>query len=110
MLFTSVGGRLPPRAWIAELFLSEALSVQDRAGLLLGRASGAVSDAGPLVCACRNVSQARIRAAVAEDHLTVEAIGKRTGAGVTCGSCRPEIARLIAERAAPLRKDLAHAA
>ena len=111
VLFTTVGGRLPPRAWIAALFLSEALSAQDRAGLLLGRAPGAVSVVGPLICACRNVSQTKIRAAVADGCLTLAAIGERTGAGVTCGSCRPEIARLIAsEQPTPTRKDLAHAA
>ena len=51
---------------------------------------------GPIVCVCFQVGAARIAAAVAEGGRTVEKIGARLGAGTNCGSCVPEIRRLIA--------------
>ncbi|MHB8287531.1 MAG: nitrate reductase, partial [Caulobacteraceae bacterium] len=107
VLAFTVQGRLPPRAWLAELFSKDGLSSADRAGLLLGRAPGAVTAAGPVVCACRNVSSGSINAAIGQGCTTLDAVGEATGAGVTCGSCRPEIARLIA---AHLTESFAHAA
>jgi assimilatory nitrate reductase catalytic subunit len=107
VLAFAVGGRLPPRAWLIELFAKDALSPADRAGLLLGRAPGAATAAGPVVCACRNVSAGRIIGAIGEQCLSLDAVGAATGAGVTCGSCRPEISRLIADH---IVGTIAHAA
>ena len=65
--------------------------------LLMGRPSGRAVDASPIVCACRGVRAGRIETAVAAGCATVDAVGEATGAGTSCGSCRPEIARLIAK-------------
>lgn len=107
VLFTTVSGVLPPRAWLAELFAAQALSAQDRAALLIGRAPGRPTDTSPIVCACRNVRAAVIGKAVAAGAADVDAVAEATGAGTNCGSCRPEIARLLA--AAP-RPEIADAA
>jgi assimilatory nitrate reductase catalytic subunit len=96
VLFQTASGRLPPRDWLAALFAAAALSVEDRSALLIGRQAGGVVETGPLVCACRNVRADRIVAAAAAGASTLEAIGDATTAGTVCGSCRPEIARLIA--------------
>jgi assimilatory nitrate reductase catalytic subunit len=53
-----------------------------------------------VVCACRNVRAERIAAAVAGGADSVEAVGEVTTRGTTCGSCRPEIARLLGPGAA----------
>jgi assimilatory nitrate reductase catalytic subunit len=66
-----------------------------------------VADAGPIVCACLKVGARRIEAAVAAGTSTVEAVGAVTGAGTNCGSCRPEIARLIAAQRKETAKDAA---
>jgi assimilatory nitrate reductase catalytic subunit len=95
VLFCAGAGRLPRREWLAELFAAEALSAADRATLLMGRAPGAAVETGPPVCACRNVRAGAITAAVAAGAASVEAVGEATTAGTECGSCRPEIARLI---------------
>ncbi|MBU2134648.1 MAG: (2Fe-2S)-binding protein, partial [Alphaproteobacteria bacterium] len=34
-------------------------------------------------------------AAIAQGASTVDAVGAATGAGTQCGSCRPEIARML---------------
>ncbi|MEO8115077.1 MAG: molybdopterin dinucleotide binding domain-containing protein, partial [Phenylobacterium sp.] len=105
VLFTATAGPLPARDWLAALFTADALSLQDRTALLLGRAPGQAVETGPLVCACRAVRADRITAAIAQGAATVDAVGEVTGAGSACGSCRPEIARLI--RQAP---EVRHAA
>jgi assimilatory nitrate reductase catalytic subunit len=99
VVFFTVSGRLPPRDWLADLFAADALSEADRAALLIGRAPGGVTDASALVCACRNVRSSRIASAVAAGAASLEAVSEATGAGSVCGSCRPEIARLVSAQA-----------
>jgi len=96
VIFFTTAGVLPPREWLAELFEAEALTAADRTALLIGRQPGQPLDASAIVCACRGVRGMRIEAAVAGGCGTVDAVGEATGAGSACGSCRPEIARLIA--------------
>ncbi|HEY2710172.1 MAG TPA: molybdopterin-dependent oxidoreductase [Caulobacteraceae bacterium] len=98
VLFTTVGGALPPRDWLVELFAAPALSAADRVALLIGRAPGRALETSPLVCVCRGVRAARIERAAADGVVTVDAIGEVTGAGQVCGSCRPEIAYILAAR------------
>jgi assimilatory nitrate reductase catalytic subunit len=107
VLFTTCGGGLPPREWLAEMFAAETLTTQDRALLLVGRAPGQQVDTGPLVCACRGVRQTKIEAAIAGGCGSVDAVSEATGAGAVCGSCRPEIARLLSNAAKP---EVRHAA
>lgn len=107
VLFTTASGVLPPRGWLAELFGAEPLSMQDRAALLIGRAPGRPTDTSPVICACRNVRAAAIGKAIAAGSSDLDAVADATGAGANCGSCRPEIARLLA--AAP-RPEIANAA
>ena len=107
IVFLTASGRLPPRDWLAELFAAETLSATDRAALLIGRAPGVPVETGELVCACRNVRTGRIEAAIAAGAAGLDAVGEATTAGTVCGSCRPEISRLIA---AQPPKDVRHAA
>ena len=96
VLFMTVEtGRLPPRDWLAALFAKGQLSDSDRAALLIGFAPGVAVETGPLVCACRGVRRPRITAAIAQGASTVDAVGTATGAGTQCGSCRPEITRML---------------
>ncbi|SEM03122.1 assimilatory nitrate reductase (NADH) alpha subunit apoprotein [Roseovarius azorensis] len=72
-----------------------------RAGatLLAGRPGAGQTDPGPTVCACLNVGLNTITAAIAMQNLTtVEQIGAALQAGTSCGSCRPELATLLAAR------------
>ncbi|MFN3523765.1 MAG: molybdopterin-dependent oxidoreductase [Phenylobacterium sp.] len=105
VVFFTAAGALPPRDWLADLFALTSLAPADRAALLIGRPPGRLLDASPVVCACRGVRVARVQAALAEGCASLDALGEATGAGTTCGSCRPELARLLAAG-----KEVRHAA
>lgn len=107
ILFTTCTGGLPPREWLAEMFAADTLAPLDRALLLVGRAPGQPVETGPIVCACRGVRQTKIEAAIAGGCASVDAVADATGAGASCGSCRPEIARLLSQSAKP---EVRHAA
>ncbi len=65
---------------------------------LSGRPSADMRDPGAVVCACLNVGVNTIGAAIASGQaVTVAQVGDCTGAGTNCGSCRPEIAVLLAK-------------
>lgn len=53
------------------------------------------------VCNCHKVSDVVLLAAIAEGADSVEALGEKTKAGTGCGSCRGELAQLIAQRPKP---------
>jgi assimilatory nitrate reductase catalytic subunit len=92
---------LPSREWLGDLFAAETIGDDDRLSLLTGRPAGARVDAGPIVCACFRVGRNTIVAAIEDGHSTLAEVGQCTRAGTNCGSCRPEIGRLIAAFAAP---------
>jgi assimilatory nitrate reductase catalytic subunit len=93
-LFLTTDGKLPARDWLAGLFAGP-LTASDRIALLAGCAPGAQADKGPLVCACKGVGAKAILAAAEAGAQTVDAVVAATGAGSNCGSCRPEIKRLL---------------
>jgi assimilatory nitrate reductase catalytic subunit len=95
VLFMTTTGRLPPRDWLADLFALPVLSAEARSALLFGRAPGAPVDKGPLVCACLKIGAKAVQAAIVAGAADPDAVGAATGAGTNCGSCRPEIARMI---------------
>ncbi len=67
-----------------------------RLRLLAGRASGATADIGPIVCSCFGVGRNQIATCVRSGGAdSVELVGKLTGAGTNCGSCRAEIGGII---------------
>ena len=93
-LFVTETGELPPRDWlIAQLTAPEVAPT-----LLAGRAPGAQADRGPVVCTCFDVGLKTIVAAIRDQRLAdVAAVGAALGAGTNCGSCRPALARILAE-------------
>ena len=105
VLFVTRTGELPSRDWlIAQL---EAPHIAPT--LLAGRAPGAQPDRGALICSCFDVGLNTIVAAVNDRGLAdVAAIGKALGAGTNCGSCRPALARILADLAP--RPETIHAA
>ncbi len=93
-LFLTERGELPTRDWlIAQLSAEQAAPI-----VLAGRAPGVQVDRGPIVCACFDIGLNTIVAAVRDRQLVdVAAIGAAIGAGTNCGSCRPALARLLAQ-------------
>jgi assimilatory nitrate reductase catalytic subunit len=108
VLYVTLTGRLSPRDWLAELFAEPVLTSEARSALLFGRPPGAPVDKGALVCACLKVGANAVQAAIATGAASPDAVGAATGAGTNCGSCRPEIARMIAASSSAPAKEPAH--
>ncbi|MDQ1231665.1 nitrate reductase [Sphingomonas sp. SORGH_AS_0879] len=98
VLFVTECGELPGRDW-----LITQLSAADVApNILAGRAPGAQFERGAIVCACFDIGVRTIVSAIRDQQLAdVAAIGAALGAGTNCGSCRPALARLLAETQEP---------
>jgi assimilatory nitrate reductase catalytic subunit len=68
----------------------------ERIALLAGTSASGAKPAGKIVCSCFSVSQESILAAIQADGLTSPAqIGTRLKAGTNCGSCIPELKKLL---------------
>jgi assimilatory nitrate reductase catalytic subunit len=87
---------LPPRYWLESLFDGAPLDASQRAALLLGRPSQGAPDNGRIVCACHGVGETALRQAIAAGADTVAALGLSLKAGSNCGSCIPELRKLLA--------------
>ena len=100
-LFVGEHGQLPAWDWLSRLVGKPVTEEAQRRGLLAGRASDGIADQGPIICACFAVGRNRITEAIVADGCqSVEAIGAALQAGTNCGSCIPELRRLIASASA----------
>ncbi|QUS41035.1 nitrate reductase [Tardiphaga alba] len=81
---------------VKEAFAADALSDDQRRMLLSGRSADGAASAGPIVCACFGVGRNAINDAIAAGCATAGEIGAKLKAGTNCGSCIPELKRLIA--------------
>ncbi len=97
-LFIAPDYALPSRSWLASLFEKDTLSEDERRALLTGKPPVGQEDVGRVVCACLSVGENTLRKVIAEQGLqSVEAIGQCTGAGTGCGSCVPELKKLLVD-------------
>ena len=80
---------------LARPLLGHELSATERMALLAGIAANGAPPAGRTVCACFSVSEDRIVAAIRDGLASPAEIGAALKAGTNCGSCIPEIKRLI---------------
>jgi assimilatory nitrate reductase catalytic subunit len=96
-LFLGPHHRLPARDWLAALVAPDAEGTPPppTAALLAGRAMNGPPPS-PTVCVCHGVPESRVRGAIEGGARSVAAVGEETKAGTGCGSCRPEIAALLA--------------
>jgi assimilatory nitrate reductase catalytic subunit len=79
------------------LLAAETLEERQRRVLLSGQSADGVADHGPIVCACFGVGLKLIRDALATGPARdVAGIGKALRAGTNCGSCLPELKRIVA--------------
>jgi assimilatory nitrate reductase catalytic subunit len=97
-LFIGPAETAPQWDAIKALFEAETLSDAARRVLLSGRSADGLVSAGPIVCACFSVGLATIGEAIQSGAATsVEAIGQALRAGTNCGSCLPELKRIVAD-------------
>jgi assimilatory nitrate reductase catalytic subunit len=97
VFFLAADQRLPEREWLGSLFKKSQLEAFDLSGLLAARPpKGALNETGRNVCACYSVGEKTILNAIQTQELnSVEAVGLCLKAGTGCGSCIPEIRRLL---------------
>jgi assimilatory nitrate reductase catalytic subunit len=98
VFFIAPDQRLPEREWLASLFSQAVIDPADLAGLLAARPpKGAAANTGRTVCACFSVGEKTIANAIQVQGLdSIEAVGACLKAGTGCGSCVPEIRRMLA--------------
>jgi assimilatory nitrate reductase catalytic subunit len=96
---------------VKQMFAADELGDHQRRMLLSGKSADGQANSGPIVCACFGVGRATICDAIANGARSAAAIGARLKAGTNCGSCIPEMKRLIAQagagRADEEKRDLA---
>lgn len=96
-LFISPQLDLPARSWLAELFSKGTLDDTERMALLTGKPPKGHQDKGRTICACFGVGENSIIQSIKEKGLTsVAAIGQHLNAGTNCGSCIPELEKILA--------------
>jgi assimilatory nitrate reductase catalytic subunit len=83
------------------LFALDVLSSDQRRTLLSGRSADGVASSGPVVCACFGVGRDTICDAIRAGAGTAAEIGAKLKAGTNCGSCIPELKRLITQANTP---------
>lgn len=94
-LFVSAAPVAVSRQWAADQLLADHCDPLTRCRLVAGRPGGDRPDRGAIVCACFSVGANDIRHAVNSGCQSLEAVGAALSAGTNCGSCRPEIRRII---------------
>ncbi len=92
-----VGGNIHEAQWLRKLML-EGRDVGELRPYLLapGGPVNKEDTKGHIICACQNVGELELKAAIRDGADTVDAIKACTMAGTGCGSCVPEIKRLLA--------------
>jgi len=91
-----VGGDIHAAQWLRKLML-EGRDVGELRPYLLapGGPVNKEDTKGAIICACNNVGELELKAAIKDGADSVDAIKACTMAGTGCGSCVPEIKRLL---------------
>ncbi|MBO9703027.1 MAG: molybdopterin-dependent oxidoreductase [Sporocytophaga sp.] len=78
-----------------ELIQNQTELSDKRTELLRGKGGGAEPVLGKLVCSCNNVGEGNIEAAIKKGCKDFSDLCKTTGAGMGCGSCKPEVKAIL---------------
>jgi assimilatory nitrate reductase catalytic subunit len=82
---------------VKSLFAGGALGDDQRRMLLSGKSADGLASTGPIVCACFGVGRTTICDAIARGAKSAAELGAQLKAGTNCGSCIPELKRLVAQ-------------
>jgi ferredoxin-nitrate reductase len=78
-----------------ELITHQTELSEKRLGLLRSGKAGGGAVAGKLICSCNQVGEGTIEKAVQEGCIQLADVCKATGAGMGCGSCKPEVKAIV---------------
>ncbi len=101
VLFFGRGREISSWRALAETWRDEQPGASARRFLLSGKNVSGESDKSPTICACFGVKSRAILSAIADGACSTEAIGARLRAGTNCGSCLPELRRMLAAARSP---------
>ena len=88
------------RAYVAGGLGVSCSLTSDRLQILAGRSAANQIDRGAIECSCFEIGLNQIVEAVTSGGcITLDAVGAALKAGTNCGSCRPEIGRVIHDHA-----------
>jgi assimilatory nitrate reductase catalytic subunit len=100
-LFVGPADAAPQWDAVKAHFESEGLDEHQRRVLLSGKSADGLASAGPVICACFGVPLNAIRNAISSgEACDVAGIGKALRAGTNCGSCLPELKKIVAQELA----------
>jgi assimilatory nitrate reductase catalytic subunit len=102
-IFLAPASEAPRWNVLQRAFALDKLDGGTRKLMLSGKTLDGAVDEGPTICACFGVPRNRIAAAIAAGAPDAAAIGRQLKAGTNCGSCIPELKRMLAEHALPPR-------
>jgi assimilatory nitrate reductase catalytic subunit len=97
----SLSGETAARHWLKSLWQDGSADAALRRWLLAPLSvppTGSPVTTGKTLCNCMNISQDAVRAGI-ERGLDLAGLKQELGCGTSCGSCVPEIKRLLASRA-----------
>jgi assimilatory nitrate reductase catalytic subunit len=95
-LFIGAAEAAPQWDTVKNLFEAENVGDAQRRAVLSGKSTEGLADPGPVICACFGVGLNVIRAAIGSGAASnVEEIGQALRAGTNCGSCLPELKRIV---------------
>ena len=80
---------------LLEAWLADTMTAQQRRFVLAGKQTNGIADAGPAICACFGVRRGAIVQSIEDGACTAAEVGMRVKAGTNCGSCLPEIKRIL---------------
>jgi len=91
-----VGGDIHEAQWLRKLML-EGRDVGELRPYLLapGGPINKEDTKGKIICACQNVGELELKVAIRDGSDTIETLKASTMAGTGCGSCVPEMKRLL---------------
>ena len=104
-LFIGRAGEMVDWEAVKVAFAAGAVSTEQRRLLLSGRSNDGLASCGPIVCACFGVGRNTITDAIKGGACSTAALGASLRAGTNCGSCLPELKRLLAQTA-PARAEM----
>jgi ferredoxin-nitrate reductase len=78
-----------------ELITNQTELSEKRLQLLRSGKPGGGAVAGKLICSCNNVGEGTIQKAIQEGCIQLTDVCKATGAGMGCGSCKPEVKAIV---------------
>ena len=98
VFFSSLSGFIPSPDIIEKTFLRDKVDSHDYVNVLSGQVIEK-DNKNPIICSCFNLKQDRIIQAIDDKKLmSPKAIGDHLKAGTNCGSCIPDLQRLILEK------------